>query len=502
MSSPLNAQLLAAQDSARVAALRQSGASAPRFTPSASSEETALQFKQMLNKLDVAAAAPKPTVATAAAPTAPASAPAALRPAAPDRSAERLAERRSETQSQDQKLAARRAQNQSGAKAAGAAERQALSAQPPSKSGGSDTGAELDRSSASTRKATSDERSGDTAAATKAPATAEPSTPRSETQAWNGQGREQAQPEDQEEDSDSDALAIEAARGGRPGETGELDASTAPFAARPDGSRSLRRDSIPGASDLCSRRASTVDRAQAQVFGKDLNAVGTSQAATGAAGPLPLANSEGSNFARMLQGAGGTPDGASPAAPAALSAAQAATGLDALSRSQAADATAPASANGSSAESAQLHLQSPLHAPAFAPELGARLSVLAADGVQEAQLHLNPAEMGPVQVQIVLEGQQAQISFHAEHAETRQVLEQSLPDLAAALRDSGLTLSGGGVFQQARDPSAQTESRGDEGRKADGRGSRREMRVDGAGSDLAASPGPMRRSQGVVDLYA
>lgn len=501
MSSPLNAQLLAAQDSARAAALRQSGATAPRFTPSASSEETALQFKQMLNKLDVAAAAPKPTVAAAAAPTPSSPAPANLRPATPDRSAERLAERRIETQSQDQKLAARRAQNQAGAKAAGAAERQVLNAQTPSKAGGSDSGAEFDRSSASTRKPAADERSSDTAAAAKAPATAEPSTPRSDTQAWNGQSREQAQPEDEAEDSDSDALAIEAARGGRPSEMGELDATTAPTAARPDGSRSLRRDSIPGASDLGSRRASTVDRAQAQVFGKDLNATGANPAATGAAGTPPLASSEGSNFARMLQGAGANPDASSPA-PAALTAAQAATGLDALSRSQATDATAPASANSSSAESAQLHLQSPLHAPAFAPELGARLSVLAADGVQEAQLHLNPAEMGPVQVQIVLEGQQAQISFHAEHAETRRVLEQSLPDLAAALRDSGLTLSGGGVFQQARDSSGQTESRGDEGRRADGRGSRREMRVDGAGSDLAASPGPMRRSQGVVDLYA
>lgn len=501
MSSPLNAQLLAAQDSARAAAMRQSGASALRFTPSASSEETALQFKQMLNKLDVAAAAPKPTVAAAATPTPSSPAPANLRPATPERSAERLAERRSETQSQEQKLAARRAQNQSGAKAAGAAERQALNAQPPSKAGGTDSGADLDRSSASTRKPTADERSGDTAAAPKAPATAEPSTPRSDTQAWNGQSREQAQPEDEAEDSDSDALAIEAARGGRPGEMGELDATTTPTTARPDGSRSLRRDSIPGASDLGSRRASTVDRAQAQVFGKDLNATGASPAATGAAGTLPLAGSEGSSFARMLQGASGYPDANSPT-PAALTAAQAATGLDALSRGQAADATAQTPANSGSAESAQLHLQSPLHAPAFAPELGARLSVLAANGVQEAQLHLNPAEMGPVQVQIVLEGQQAQISFHAEHAETRQILEQSLPDLAAALRDSGLTLSGGGVFQQARDPSAQTEARDDSGRGHKGRGNRLEMGVSSSEASLSGPAGGTRRSQGVVDLYA
>ena len=51
----------------------------------------------------------------------------------------------------------------------------------------------------------------------------------------------------------------------------------------------------------------------------------------------------------------------------------------------------------------RVDVASPLHGAGFAPEMAARLSVLAADGVQTAQLHLNPADMGPVAVQIVLE---------------------------------------------------------------------------------------------------
>jgi flagellar hook-length control protein FliK len=147
-------------------------------------------------------------------------------------------------------------------------------------------------------------------------------------------------------------------------------------------------------------------------------------------------------------------------------------------------------------------LAQPLHSPEFAPEMAARVSVLAAEGVQRAELHLNPAEMGPVQVQIVVDGQQAQISFMSDQAETRSVLERSLPELATALRDSGLTLSGGGVFQQPReqrDPSSQQQSGEAQGRGA-GHG---EAGGTAAGTEaLTAAPRPAARTRGVVDVYA
>ncbi len=136
--------------------------------------------------------------------------------------------------------------------------------------------------------------------------------------------------------------------------------------------------------------------------------------------------------------------------------------------------------------------------PSFAPEMAARLSVLAADGIQEARLHLNPAEMGPVSVQIIVEGQQAQVSFHAEHEQTRAVLEQSLPDLAAALRDAGLTLSGGGVFQQPGEQNRSSQnSPGGNGEKSLGRGA--DSGLSAASETIQMRP---RQSRGVVDLYA
>lgn len=159
-------------------------------------------------------------------------------------------------------------------------------------------------------------------------------------------------------------------------------------------------------------------------------------------------------------------------------------------------ATAPA---GGTPAPAYAQVQAPLHSSAFAPEVGARVSLLAVDGVQQAELQLNPADMGPVTVQIAVDGAQAQVSFHAAHAQTRQALEQSLPDLAAALQGQGLTLSGGGVFQQpARDQGANSDDSTERG-TAGGSNSR----VGGAervGTSMAAAPA--RRTVGLLDTFA
>jgi len=133
--------------------------------------------------------------------------------------------------------------------------------------------------------------------------------------------------------------------------------------------------------------------------------------------------------------------------------------------------------------------------PEFAPGLSAEVNVMLRDGVQQARLHLNPAEMGPITVQIQLDAGQAQVNMTAEHAATRQALEQAMPELAGALRENGLTLTGGGVFEQAqqpRDDASAARRGGSGGGSAD---------VD---TDARIDAAPARRvaSAGGVDLYA
>jgi hypothetical protein len=147
------------------------------------------------------------------------------------------------------------------------------------------------------------------------------------------------------------------------------------------------------------------------------------------------------------------------------------------------------------APAAAVTVHTPLDAPGFGREFGLQVSVLARGGVQQAELRLNPAEMGPVSVQIALDGTQARIDFGADLAATRDVLQASLPALAAALRDAGLTLAGGGVSQHgggARD--RDTASTPGDGPFA-GRGER---------GDAPRATAVVRRTAraGGVDLYA
>lgn len=100
-------------------------------------------------------------------------------------------------------------------------------------------------------------------------------------------------------------------------------------------------------------------------------------------------------------------------------------------------------------EVAQIKLPVPVTSPEFPRALGVQVSVLARNGLHQADLQLHPAELGPISVRIEMIGTQTNVSFTADLASTRQVIEAGLPELASALREQGLTLSGGGVFQQS-----------------------------------------------------
>lgn len=162
----------------------------------------------------------------------------------------------------------------------------------------------------------------------------------------------------------------------------------------------------------------------------------------------------------------------------------------------AAQATAPGS---TAAAPAEARLPARPGSADFAPQLGSQLSTFVRDGVEHARLHLNPADMGPVSVRIQLDGQTAMVHLSADNAQTRQALQESMPQLASQLREAGLTLTGGGVFEQApRDAQAAADGQRD-GRPARGE-DRSESSGDGHGTPSQHPRLPQRR--GVVDLVA
>lgn len=92
---------------------------------------------------------------------------------------------------------------------------------------------------------------------------------------------------------------------------------------------------------------------------------------------------------------------------------------------------------------------SPDFPQAMADRIGLWVTGAAQDGPMTAELRLNPSEMGPVHIRIELDGQTAHVDFAAAALETREAIEASLSHLSEALSEAGLSLSGGGVSDQA-----------------------------------------------------
>lgn len=148
--------------------------------------------------------------------------------------------------------------------------------------------------------------------------------------------------------------------------------------------------------------------------------------------------------------------------------------------------------------SAELRLATPVTAPEFVPHVGAEIALLARNGVQEARVHLHPQELGPISVQITLEGQAAQVHLAVESAQTRQILETAMPTLAGALRDAGLTLTGGGVFEQSRQGARPDDPQTGPARS----GSAADAAPDAATTASAATDARRVRVRSGLDLYA
>lgn len=86
-------------------------------------------------------------------------------------------------------------------------------------------------------------------------------------------------------------------------------------------------------------------------------------------------------------------------------------------------------------------------------------------GMSEVQIRLNPEDLGPIEVQLKLDGDKVAVRFDMADASVRDVVQTSLPNLASLLAARGLQLDQAQVFQQDRghaqaQPEVARESRG------------------------------------------
>lgn len=124
-----------------------------------------------------------------------------------------------------------------------------------------------------------------------------------------------------------------------------------------------------------------------------------------------------------------------------------------------------------------------------------RVLLMANGRLQNAELRLTPAELGPLRVQVTVEDGAAHVAFQAQHALTREAIEQAMPRLREMLADSGLSLgqtsvSDDGVRQGGRDGAAPGNEAGAAARE-EGEYDEEHVAVLGA-----------RSSDGLVDTFA
>jgi flagellar hook-length control protein FliK len=92
-------------------------------------------------------------------------------------------------------------------------------------------------------------------------------------------------------------------------------------------------------------------------------------------------------------------------------------------------------------------ITTPVHSPRWAEDLGARMAMMVRGGESSASLQLTPIDLGPVEVSVTVRDSQASIHFGAAQAETRALLEASIPKLREMLAAQGFNLMDASVSQ-------------------------------------------------------
>lgn len=109
-----------------------------------------------------------------------------------------------------------------------------------------------------------------------------------------------------------------------------------------------------------------------------------------------------------------------------------------------------------------------LQQPHWNEQIGDRLNLMISRGLQQAEIRLNPPELGMLEVKIQLHGDQANVNFSTPHSQVKEALDAAIPRLREMLENSGLTLGDVNISHQSL---AQGQSQS--GDDADGQSSTR-----------------------------
>lgn len=147
-------------------------------------------------------------------------------------------------------------------------------------------------------------------------------------------------------------------------------------------------------------------------------------------------------------------------------------------------------------------IAAPLGSNGWADEFSQKIRWVATQQNQVAELHLNPPNLGPLDVVLKISDNQATALFTSPHGAVREAVENALPKLREILADNGIMLGNTTVSDQSpRDRSMDGFMNQDSGTAA-------QHRISVAASEpagslpVAAQTVSARRHNGMVDTFA
>lgn len=148
---------------------------------------------------------------------------------------------------------------------------------------------------------------------------------------------------------------------------------------------------------------------------------------------------------------------------------------------------------------AQAQVNTPLHDGRWAQEFSEKVVWLARNDQQMAQLNVNPPQLGPMQITLNLNGDQATAMFASPHAEVRQAISDAMPQLREMLAGAGINLGQANVGSQMPQQNSGTPSQAAGQNRSEG--DTAILRADQEQS-LAPLTSNVRGGRGMVDLFA
>jgi len=100
-------------------------------------------------------------------------------------------------------------------------------------------------------------------------------------------------------------------------------------------------------------------------------------------------------------------------------------------------------------------IMTPLQSPGWSQQMTDQVSLMLKGGFQQADIKLNPAHLGPMEIKLSMNDDKASIHFVTQHAPVRDAIDSALPRLREMLEQQGLSLGDVDVSTQSEQQQAQ-----------------------------------------------